>query len=208
MVADLKIKDMSRSLVRVPGSGRGHGAATPAISCDLGRVSSLAAAVPVNPCLPAIMTGTKMAPVSSNYLAKNKLAAKLAAIGIQGTSPNVSNRRPINSKAEAEVKQGIKRSRLSTTSTTMNVSSTEPADVSPEMQSSGGQDRPNPITKRRIITARRVQPQRVSSQDYSKSIEDLLEEQRSLREESRRLQQLAHDTCMRLERERRLLDLV
>ncbi|XP_063888725.1 uncharacterized protein LOC135115724 [Scylla paramamosain] len=196
MVADLKIKDVPRSLVRVPGSGRGHGAAAPAISCDLGRVSSLAATIPVNPCLPAIMIGTKMVAVSStNYQAKNKLAT----VGIQGISANVSTRRPVNSEAEAEIRQGTKRARVSVDSTTTNASSCEPVGVSPGTQSNGNQERPNPTTKRRVVTARRTQPRRVLSSDYSRSIEDLLEEQRNLREENRLLQQqLAHYTRMRL----------
>lgn len=136
MVADLKVKSVPRSLVRVPGSGRSHGTAVPAVSCDLGRVSSLAASIPVNPYLPAIMTGSKIVPVSStndNDMAKNKLAARLAAIGIHGISTSVSNRRPFNSEteAEAEERQGTKRARLSVDSTTTNVSCSEPMEVSP-----------------------------------------------------------------------------
>lgn len=210
MVADLKIKDVPRSLVRVPGSGRGWGAAAPAISCDLGRVSSLAASIPVNPCLPAIMAGTKIVPVSSstNIMANNKLAASLAAVGVQGISAAVSSRRPVNSEAQAEARQGTKRARVSVSATTTNAPSSEPAGASPATQPNGGQERPNPATTRRVVTARRTQPRRVTPPDHARSIEELLQEQRSLREENRLLQQqLEHYTRMRQERERRLFEI-
>ena len=54
MVAPDESGVLSRSLVRVPGSGSDR-SATP-VSCDLGRVSSLAAMVPINPNLPDIIT--------------------------------------------------------------------------------------------------------------------------------------------------------
>lgn len=57
MVAPGEFSDLSRSLVRVPGSGSDRSAAPS--TCDLGCVSSLAATVPINPKLPAIITNPR-----------------------------------------------------------------------------------------------------------------------------------------------------
>lgn len=126
----------------------------------------------------------------------------------------------MNSEEGAEVSQESKRPRLGvhTISTSAashrmvqgNVPSSQLVVVPPRTQSSGCQERPNLTATRRIATARRIQPQPVPSSDYSsRSLEELLEEQRNLREENRMLlQQLAQYTRMRQERQRRLLGIV
>lgn len=221
MVADFKIKDVPRSLVRVPGSGRSQGSAAPAISCDLGRVSSLAATIPVNPSLPAIMTGSKLFVASPiNDPANNKLATSPGLVGIPCSPASPSRRRPRNPEAEAETSQEIKRARLGVHTTSMgatnhsmvggNVPSSQLVVVPATAQSSEGQDSPSVTATRRIVTARRTQRRPVPSPSYSsRSLEELLEEQRNLREENRiLLQQLRHYTQMREERQRRMLGIV
>lgn len=151
MVADWKATGVPWSRVKVPGTGWGHGgvAAAPAVSCDLGRVSSLAASIPVTPFL-------------------------------------LVDVRP----------------RLMLNFTTTHVCSREPVAVFPGTQPNGDHERPNPTPNRRVVTAS------VTSPHHSKSIEELEEELRSLREERRLLQQqVANYIHMSLERERRLFEI-
>ncbi|KAK3866364.1 hypothetical protein Pcinc_028097 [Petrolisthes cinctipes] len=78
MVAPGEFSDLSRSLVRVPGSGSDRSAAPS--TCDLGTVSSLAATVQVNPRLPAIITNPRGAasspPAKETETAVTKLGMK------------------------------------------------------------------------------------------------------------------------------------
>lgn len=212
------IKSVPRSLVRVPGSGRDGGSAAPAISCDLGRVSSLAASISVNPFLPAIMTGTKLPAASpSNNSANNKLATSQVMIGMPDSPASPSSTRTVNSEAKVKASQETKRPRLcvQTTSTSANshmevpgkAPSNPPVVVSQRTQSCEGQKRPILTATRKLPSAKTTTPRTVPSPDYtSRTLEQLLEEQKNLREENRMLlQQLAHYTQLRQEKQRHLV---
>ncbi|KAG0711760.1 hypothetical protein GWK47_019943 [Chionoecetes opilio] len=183
MVADFKYKDSPRTLVRVPGSGWSRDPSAPAISCDLGRVSSLAATILINPYLPAVMTGSKFLVASrTNNLAKNKLATSQELNSTPGSAVGLSRRRPMNSEEKDETSQESKRPRLSVatpagvtghTVVEGTVPSTQAVAVPVGTQSSARQERP-------IVTARRTLPRPVLS-GSRKSMEELLEEQRQLK---------------------------
>lgn len=201
MVADSIAKVVPRSLVRVPGSGRGQGPAAPAVSCDLGRVSSLAASIIVNPNLPAIMAGSRILVVPSvSSVSKNKLATSGAQVGLPGIPVDSTHRRAFSPEEGDDAGQESKRPRLDASSPPANDGSSsnpgmERANVHPtqpqEVVASGaGQEGQQLSTTRRLATARRT----ISQQDVSsRTFEELQQEQNRLREENRGLlQQLAY----------------
>ena len=202
-MADFKIKNIPRSLVRVPGSGRSQDAALPAISCDLGRVSALAATVSINPYLPTILKRTKLpVPSSTNNLSQNKLASSQVMTNIPGIAAAPSPKRPMNSGTEPMLSQNMKRLRPAIHTTSMAATSnktvqgnvpctSEPVVVPAGTLSTEGQVKPNIAATRRVMVAKRTQPHPSPSSCYSsKSIEELLEIQRKIREENRMLKQL------------------
>ncbi|KAG0719295.1 hypothetical protein GWK47_050812 [Chionoecetes opilio] len=205
MVADFKFKDSPRTLVRVPGSGWNRDPSAPAISCDLGWVSSLAATILINPYLPAVMTGSKFLVASrTNNLAKNKLATSQELNSMPGSAVGLSRRRPMNYEEKDETSQESKRPRLSVatpagvTGPTVvegTVPSTQGVAVPVVTQSSARQERP-------IVTARRTLPRPVPS--GSRSMEELLEEQRQL--QRMLLREFQRITLLQQERQRLLLE--
>lgn len=75
MVAPHDTGDLVRSLVRVPGSGSDRAAGS--VCFDLGRTSTLAAAVPVSLELPSALTGTRTTkPTEANTSSQNQQNAK------------------------------------------------------------------------------------------------------------------------------------
>lgn len=198
MVADFIHKGVPRSLVRVPGSGRGHGAFAPSVSCDLGRVSSFAASVVIGSYLPTITMGPKevVAP-STIRAATNKLVSTEALAAQAGSSVDSTRRRPLSPEARDGADQESKRPRLDSSTPAVNGSgSSSPrvvrVNVHPNQLwaaadaagSRAGQEGLSSIIDRRLARARRTH---FRESDLNRSFEDLLQEQNRLREENRML---------------------
>lgn len=94
MVAPYEIGDPVRSFVRVPGSGSDKKAKS--LCCDLARVSSAAAAVPVRPVTPAA-TQPRSAEVENNGPKRKALQAK-----VEKDEEKVGEKKEVQLKVEKE----------------------------------------------------------------------------------------------------------
>lgn len=186
MVADFLPKNTPRSLVRVPGSGHGPGACAPAVSCDLGRVSSFAASVIVGPHLPTITMGPKVTAVpSTNMTATNKLATTEVLAAQVGSSTNSAHRRPLSLETRDDTSPATKRPRLVASSPRVARvyihSNQGPAAIVGAVTGTSQEGRVSTVA-RRVVVARRTRPQQ---QDVMRSCQELLQERSRLQEETR-----------------------
>lgn len=203
MVADFTIRGVPRSLVRVPGSGRGQGykGPVPSVSCDLGRVSSFAASVVIGSYLPTMMVSSGQVMAPSTVRAPTEKLVSTEALAAQGGTSNNSNlRRSLSLEANDGAAQQSKRPRLDLSTPAVNGSgsSSSPrvvrvnvhpsqlqAAVDPE-GSHANQEGLLSVSDRRLARARRA---RFQESDLDRSFEDLLQEQSRLREETRVLRE-------------------
>lgn len=217
MVADYITKCMQRSLVRVPGSGRDQGVTAVATVFDLGKVSPLAASIPINPNVPAIIRGLRVCAVpSTSSVVTDKLATTKVLASLQCESAN-STRRPRPEAGGDDARQESKRLRLEVSSpstgggssshsrvTAVNVHSNQPQTAAVCVGQGGSAS----ITARRVATGRRVLSrlsvshkglvlqQKQNCQQESKllnnihkNLEDLQQERIRLQEENKVLMQ-------------------
>lgn len=177
--------------MRVPGSGHSEGATS--VVCDLGRVSSLAASVTVNPSL--FMRPLRTMVPSTSKAAINKLAATEVLASQQCRFANKTSKR--SHEASDGATQESKRLQLDVSSpSTTSSSSNHPGAVGVNVQSNQSQAAAASVAVHagqgeNVSATTRRSGKRIQSRldAVNKALEDLQEERNRLEEENRELMQ-------------------